>query len=90
MKNKRILIVGGFGGVRRTIAILLSNELPRQVIVAGRNYQRASKLAVELDGRVLPLQLEIFDTTFPEDLLDNVALAVLCATIIRFLTSFVR
>ncbi len=78
MMNKRILVVGGYGGVGRTIATLLSNELPRQVIVAGRNYQKASKLAVELDGRVLPLQLDISDTTFPENLLDNVALVVMC------------
>lgn len=29
MKDKKILVVGGYGGVGRTIATILSDELPK-------------------------------------------------------------
>lgn len=78
MAHKKILIVGGYGGVGRTIAILLSKEFPQQVIVAGRNYDKANQLSVELDHAVLPLMLDVSSETFLENLLDGVSLVVMC------------
>lgn len=78
MADKRILIVGGYGGVGRTIATLLSKEFPQQVIVAGRNYDKANQLSVELDHAVLPLSLDVSSETFLENLLDEVSLVVMC------------
>jgi saccharopine dehydrogenase (NAD+, L-lysine forming) len=74
MNRKKILIVGGYGGVGRTIAARLSKEFPRQVVVAGRNYDKASQLSVELEHAVLPLELDISSETFPENLLDEFSL----------------
>lgn len=74
----KILVVGGYGGVGRTIAKFLSDKLPKQVIVAGRNVAKASQFSVELDQRVLPMQLDIFAATLPENLFDDVAMVVMC------------
>ncbi|MDP1715658.1 MAG: saccharopine dehydrogenase NADP-binding domain-containing protein [Anaerolineales bacterium] len=78
MEDKKIMIVGGYGGVGRTIARLLSKEFPQRVIVAGRNYDKANQLSVELEHTVLPLKLDISSETFPEKLLDEVSLIVMC------------
>jgi len=78
MKDKKILVVGGYGGVGSTVARFLSDRLPRQVIVAGRNFALASQFSAELDQRVLPLQLDILATNLPGDLFDDVALVVMC------------
>lgn len=75
---RKILVVGGYGGVGRTIAEFLSDKLPEQVIVAGRNFYRASQFSAELNQRVLPMQLDIFDRTLPEDLFDDVSMVVMC------------
>ena len=78
MNGRKILIVGGYGGVGRTIATLLSKEFPQQVIVAGRNYDKANQLSVELEDAVSPLELDISAETFPEKLLGEVSLVVMC------------
>jgi len=78
VNGRKILIVGGYGGVGRTIATLLSKEFPQQVIVAGRNYDKANQLSVDLEDAVLPLELDISAETFPEKLLDDVSLVVMC------------
>lgn len=36
MKPGKILVVGGYGSVGKTIALLLAKEFPGQVIAAGR------------------------------------------------------
>lgn len=74
MNGRKILIVAGYGGVGRTIATRLSEEFPRQVIVVGRNYDKANQLSAELEYAVLPLELDISSETFPENLLDEVFL----------------
>lgn len=78
MNGRKILIVGGYGGVGRTITTLLSQEFPQQIIVAGRNYDKANQLSVELEYAVLPLELDISSETFPENLLDEISLVVMC------------
>ncbi len=53
--KKNILIIGGYGSVGRVIASRLSERFPGQVIVAGRNIQKAKVLALELHQKVVPL-----------------------------------
>jgi len=46
--NGKILIVGSHDNVERMIALELADLFPGQVIVAGRNFDKATKL---LQGR---------------------------------------
>lgn len=78
MKNGKILIVGGYGGVGRQIARRLSSEFPSQIIVAGRSYDKASAFAEELEGNVSPLAFDIQAAAQRPELLDRVALVVMC------------
>lgn len=78
LKDGKILIVGGYGGVGRTIAKILSGEFPRRIVVAGRSYDRASQLSVELGHLVSPMELDISSKALPAAVLDNVALVVMC------------
>lgn len=78
MKDKKILIVGGYGGVGRTIARILSDEFPQQIVVAGRSFDKASQFSVELGHSVSPMELDISSDVFPAALLDEVALVVMC------------
>ncbi|MFV2045238.1 MAG: saccharopine dehydrogenase NADP-binding domain-containing protein [Anaerolineales bacterium] len=78
MKDRKILIVGGYGGVGRTIARILSDEFPQQIVVAGRSYDKASQFSVELGHSVSPMELDITSEALPTALLDEVALVVMC------------
>jgi saccharopine dehydrogenase (NAD+, L-lysine forming) len=78
MEDGRILVVGGYGGVGRTITTLLSDEFPQQIVVAGRSYDKASRLSVELGHSVSPMELDISSGAFPDNLFDEVALVVMC------------
>jgi saccharopine dehydrogenase-like NADP-dependent oxidoreductase len=68
----KILVVGGYGKVGRTIAIELANRFPGQVIAAGRNYNKAEELARTTGMKILPLELDVFsfkeDSSLPEDI----------------------
>jgi saccharopine dehydrogenase-like NADP-dependent oxidoreductase len=76
--GKRILIVGGYGGVGRTIASILSDKLPGQVIVAGRSYRKARQFSDDLDGKAVPLQLDVSTAHLNGGLLEDVKLVVMC------------
>jgi len=79
MASKKILIVGGYGQVGRTISTELANQFPGQVVAAGRNIQKAEKLSLETSGKVLPLALDIFDPQVNIDMvLDGVSQVIMC------------
>jgi saccharopine dehydrogenase (NAD+, L-lysine forming) len=62
MKPEKILIIGGYGHVGRTISIEFANRFPGQVIAAGRNIQKAESFSQETEGKALPLSLNIFNS----------------------------
>lgn len=76
-ENGKILIVGGYGQVGRSIAERLAPIFPGRVAIAGRNQSKANTAAAEVghgtQGRVVDI--------FASDLgcaLDDVALALVC------------
>ena len=73
-----ILIVGGYGAVGRVIASKLAKKFPGRVIVAGRSHEKAAALAQELAGKIRPLQIDIFSADQTAQILDGVALVVIC------------
>ena len=77
MRDK-ILIIGGYGAVGRTIALTLANELPGKVIVAGRSFEKATALAQESDGKIRPLRFDLMAEDTMPDVLENVAVVVVC------------
>jgi saccharopine dehydrogenase (NAD+, L-lysine forming) len=76
--NKKILIIGGYGNVGRIIATELGNRFPRQVIVSGRNYQKAEAFSLEMGQQVIPMALDISRISANEKLLDDVGIVVMC------------
>ncbi len=74
-----ILIVGGYGGVGRVISTTLGDRFPGQVVVAGRNYQKAQDFASKTNNKVIPAKLDISRMhEVGSSLDDNVALVVMC------------
>ncbi len=74
----KILIIGGYGAVGRTIAIRLAEAYPGQVIAAGRRYEKANQLTQASEGRIQPLQVDIFKAHETPEILQGVALVVMC------------
>jgi saccharopine dehydrogenase (NAD+, L-lysine forming) len=76
--NKKILIIGGYGNVGRIIATELGKQFPKQVIVAGRNHQKAKEFSLELGQQVIPMAINISRISANEELLDDVGIVVMC------------
>jgi saccharopine dehydrogenase-like NADP-dependent oxidoreductase len=78
MKNGKILIVGGYGAVGRVISKALVKLFPSQIIVAGRNYEKAKEFSSELNQKVIPLQLDITSISKDDERLDGISLVIMC------------
>ncbi len=76
--GKKLLIVGGYGAVGEVISLALASKFPGQVIVAGRSYDKANALARPSEGKVIPLQIDVKTAHEHPDLLDDVAVVVIC------------
>lgn len=74
----KILIVGGYGHVGRRLAAELARYYPEQVIVAGRDLEKAAALANLLGKGVQPLRLDINDPAEVDASLDEVELVINC------------
>lgn len=76
-RKDNILIVGGYGKVGRIISEQLALLFPYKVTVAGRDFNKATSLAKQLEDRVRPLYLDI-QHTFDSDILSNTKLVIMC------------
>jgi len=76
--NKKILIIGGYGNVGRIIATELGKQFPGQVIVAGRNYQKAKEFSLELGQQIIPMVLNISRISANDGLLNDVGIVMMC------------
>lgn len=74
---KKILIVGGYGAVGSIISEQLSLHYPGMVVVAGRNFNSAKRMAEKLNKRVVPYQLDLSSQS-GFDILDETGLVVMC------------
>jgi saccharopine dehydrogenase-like NADP-dependent oxidoreductase len=67
MEIKRVIILGGYGSTGRPLAELLLQETSAELILAGRNEQKAQALAVEFNEkfegqRVVAKRVDASDT----------------------------
>ncbi len=74
----KIVIVGGYGAVGRIISERLSAVYPNQVVIAGRNQNKAKKLADTLKNGVIPYQLDISNNPQDAEFWANVKLVIMC------------
>lgn len=84
----KILIVGGYGSVGKTIAIELGERFPGKVIVAGRDYQKAQELAQTTGMKILPLKLDVINFRSDDVLPQDISLVVMCVDALNL--TFVR
>jgi saccharopine dehydrogenase (NAD+, L-lysine forming) len=76
--DDKILIVGGYGNVGRMIALELVDLFPGRVIVAGRNYDKAAKLAESTGMKALPMRLDVGNAGEGHTLPDDIRLVIMC------------
>ncbi len=61
MKEKIITIIGGYGNTGEVVANILSTKTEHKIIIAGRDVEKAQKLANQLGKNTKAVQLNIFD-----------------------------
>ncbi|MCC6611843.1 MAG: saccharopine dehydrogenase NADP-binding domain-containing protein [Anaerolineae bacterium] len=74
----KILVIGGYGSVGRTISITLGDRFPGRVIAAGRSYEKAEQLSVETQRKVLPMAFDVSQAHENDTLLNQVAVVIMC------------
>ncbi|WP_372630484.1 saccharopine dehydrogenase family protein [Cohnella sp.] len=77
MDKDRIVVVGGYGAVGSLICEELGRRFPGKVYAAGRSLERAERFSRAMEGRVLPMRLDIGRPVDPRELAD-VKLVVMC------------
>jgi len=75
--KEKILIVGGYGKVGRIICKHLAHAYPNQVIIAGRNIQKATDLATQIQNGTRSMYLDI-NKPVGLELLAQVKLIIMC------------
>ncbi len=73
-----ILVLGGYGMVGRRIAAQLASVFPAQVVIAGRDMQRAAALASEVGLGTRARRVDADDATSFGAALDDVGTVVMC------------
>jgi saccharopine dehydrogenase-like NADP-dependent oxidoreductase len=73
-----IVVLGGYGAVGRTVTAILGPAFPGRVVVAGRDGDRARRLAAETKGAVRPLVLDLADPGRASALVAGADLVVAC------------
>jgi len=76
--NKDILIVGGAGMVGRKIAAILAPDYPGRVIIAGRDVEKASRVASEIGLGVRTRHIDVADRNVVEKAMDGVGTVMSC------------
>lgn len=74
----RILVIGGYGKVGRTVCSSLAGKFPGQIIAAGRNRQESEAFSASTDGKVQPLSLDIYSPDSIRALDPQTKLVVMC------------
>ena len=77
-EQKDILIVGGTGTVGRKIASYLAPDYPDQIVIAGRNIEKASQVASALGYGVRACPIDVRDPHSVNEALDGVGIVMSC------------
>ncbi|MFB7159627.1 saccharopine dehydrogenase NADP-binding domain-containing protein [Lysinibacillus sp. NPDC056232] len=75
---KNILVIGGYGQVGTVICNTLSQIYPGKVIAAGRNFEKAKKFSLSMNGKVLPLKLDIYNLEASHEVFTHTQLVIMC------------
>src|SRR5215207_3020333 len=78
LKGSDILITGGYGTVGRRVAADLAPDYPDRVVVAGRNTEKAARLAAELGHGVRGHRVDVGDRGSVEAALGSVGVVMSC------------
>lgn len=78
--DKDILIVGGSGLIGQKIADDLANDYPDRIIIAGRDVEKASRLATELGRGVRARYIDVNDRFSVDTALQGVGIVMSCVT----------
>lgn len=73
-----ILIVGGYGAVGQRIATDLAADYPGRIVLAGRNIEKAERLAAELGYGARGRKIDVDDPASVASALENVHVVVSC------------
>lgn len=76
----KILIIGGYGAVGRIISEKVSALYPGNVIIAGRNFEKANLLSFQLGNGTTPHRLDICDWK-EEDVPQGVGFVIMCVDV---------
>lgn len=76
--NKDILIVGGAGIVGRKVVAILAPDYPDRVIIAGRDVEKASRIASEIGFGVCPRHIDVADREVVEKAMEDVGTVLSC------------
>lgn len=75
---KTVLVLGGYGAVGSAVCEELKSIFPGRIVVAGRNLQKAQRLAQRLGERVEPAQVDAAEPSTYQDLLRRTSVVVNC------------
>ncbi len=78
MMKMRVLVVGGYGDVGRRIATGLSGDEGLQIVVAGRNFDKAAALASKFGERGESRQFDIEDRMAVDEAVIDCDLIICC------------
>ncbi len=79
MQSKdKILVVGGYGQVGRVICKDLGNKFPGNVVAVGRNYDKAEQFTRTTNGKVIPLEFDVFADNNNNNILEEISVVVMC------------
>lgn len=78
MSKNKILIIGGYGQVGRYVTLDLVAVFPNEVIVAGRNLEKADAFAQEHNNLFGTQKIDIYDVSNFKEATKNVKVVVMC------------
>lgn len=77
MKDK-IIVIGGYGQVGKIICQYLADYYPGRVMAAGRNLSKATQFSRVTNGKVLPLEIDIYNLGDSMSILNDAYLVIMC------------
>lgn len=77
MRDK-VLIIGGYGQVGKVICNSLAEVLPGRVIAAGRSLDNAKSYTSTTMGKIIPMQLDIYNIDVSDKIFNEVYIVIMC------------
>lgn len=77
MRDK-VLVIGGYGQVGKVICNSLADVLPGRVIAAGRSLENAKRYTSRTMGKIIPMQLDIYNVDVSDKIFEEIYIVVMC------------